>query len=148
MDFLVDRVDVWAARITDDPGAMAGVLAALSKAGADLDFVIGRRSAEAPGEGVVFVTPLRGDAEISAAGMLGFNITSSIDTIRVQGENRPGAAAAVAERIGRAGINVRGFSAAVIGGRFVAFVGFDSPGDAERAMEALARTSVAASLAH
>ena len=59
MDFLVDRVDVWAARITDDPGAMAGVLTALSKAGADLDFVIGRRSSEAPGEGVVFVTPLR-----------------------------------------------------------------------------------------
>ncbi len=148
MDFLVDRVDVWAARITDDPGAMAGVLTALSKAGADLDFVIGRRSSQKPGEGVVFVTPLRGDAEISAAGTLGFNLTSSIDTIRVQGENRPGAAAEVAECIGKAGINVRGFSAAVMGGRFVAFVGFDSADDAEKAVEALTRKHAPASLAN
>jgi hypothetical protein len=145
MDFFVEHVDVWAARITDDPGALAGVLAALSKAGADLDFVIGRRSPDRSGEGVVFVTPIRGDTEVAAAGMLGFNLTSSIDTIRVQGENKPGAAAAVAERIGKAGINVRGFSAAVIGSRFIAYVGFDNADDAQKAVEALKRKSVAAS---
>lgn len=148
MDFLVEHVDVWAARITDDPGALAGILTPLSKAGADLDFVIGRRSPERPGEGVVFVTPIRGDAEISAAGMLGFNLTSSINTIRVQGENKPGAAATVAERIGRAGINVRGFSAAVIGSRFIAYVGFDTAEDAEKAVHALKKQRVAASLSN
>ena len=148
MDFVVERVDVWAARITDDPGALAGVLTALSKAGADLDFVIGRRSSSTPGEGVVFVTPIRGDAEISAAGLLGFNLTSSIDTLRVMGENRPGAAASVAERIGKAGISVKGFSAAVIGSRFIAYVGFDSAEDAQTAMEALQKKSVAAPLAN
>ena len=36
-----------------------------------------------------------------------------------------------------AGINVRGVSAAVIGNKFVAYVGFDSDEDAERAMAAL-----------
>jgi hypothetical protein len=134
MNLIVEHVDVWAARITDDIGALSAALTSLSKVGANLDFVIGRRAPDRPGEGVVFVTPLRGDSELSAAGMLGFNITSSIDTIRVEGDNERGAAAAVAEKIAKAGINVRGFSAAVIGGRFIAFVSFDNRDDADKAV--------------
>lgn len=147
MDLLVEHVDVWAARITDDAGALAGVLTALSKAGADLDFVIGLRSPERPGEGVVFVTPIQGDAEVSAAGMLGFNLTSSIHTVRIQGINKPGAAAGVAERIGKAGMSVRGFSAAVIGSRFIAYVSFDNAEDAEKAVAVLQKKRSTADLA-
>jgi hypothetical protein len=124
------------------------VLTALSKAGADLDFVIARRSPERPGEGVVFVTPIRGDAEIAAAGTLGFNLTSSIHTVRVQGLNKPGAAASIAERLGEEGINVRGFSAAVFGSRFIAYVSFDRPEDAEKAMSILQRKRAGAEITH
>ena len=39
--------------------------------------------------------------------------------------------------LARAEINLRGFSAAVLGTRFVAYIGFDSEADAEKAADVL-----------
>ncbi|MHC5145452.1 MAG: ACT domain-containing protein, partial [Planctomycetota bacterium] len=64
MSLIIEHVDVWAASLKDKPGSLARMLAGLRDAGADLDFIIARRAPEAPGTGVVFVTPLRGDKEI------------------------------------------------------------------------------------
>jgi len=129
----VERVDVWSSGIGDKPGGLARVLSGLKEAGADLDFVIARRATDKPGTGVVFVTPLRGDAEIAAAATLGFNVTSSLKSVRVEGENRPGIAAEITEKLAGAGINLHGFSGAVIGSRFIFYIGLDSEKDAEKA---------------
>jgi len=135
MDLLVNRVEVWAASTVDKPGGLSALLNGLYEAGADLDFVIARRAPDEPGTGVVFLTPIRGDREVEAASTLGFNLTSSIDSVRVEGDNVPGAAARLAELIADAGINIRGFSVAVIGPRYIAYIGFDSSSDAEKAAE-------------
>jgi hypothetical protein len=137
MDQIVERVDVWAARTADRPGSLAGVLEGLHEAGADLDFIIARRSPEKPGTGVVFLTPVRGDREVEAASTLGFNLTSSVDAVRIEGDNVPGAAAGLAGAIAAAGIDIRGFSLAVIGPRYIAYIGFDSADDASKAVELL-----------
>lgn len=137
MDLLVERVDVWSATIPDKPGGLAGLLAVLREAGADLQFIIARRDAEKPGTGVVFVTPLQGDREINAAATVGFNITYTLHSVRVMGADRPGIAAELTQKLAEAGINLRGFSAAVIGTQFVAFVGVDSLDDANKAQEVL-----------
>jgi len=137
MDKLVNRVDVWTASIADKPGGLSGTLKGVFEAGADLDFVIARRAPDEPGMGAVFITPIRGDREIEAASTLGFNLTSSVDSVRVEGDNVPGAAVNIAETIANADINVRSFSAAVIGPRYIAYVGFDSSSDADRAAEVL-----------
>lgn len=133
MGLLVNRVDVWAASAVDKPGGLSGILKGLYEAGADLDFVIARRAPDKPGTGVVFLTPIRGDREVEAASTLSFNLTSSVDSVRVEGDNVPGAAARLAELIADAGINIRGFSVAVIGPRYIAYIGFDSTSDAEKA---------------
>ncbi len=137
MDLLVDRVDVWSADIADRPGGLSRILKGVYEAGADLDFVIARRSADQPGTGAVFLTPIRGDREIEAASTLGFNLTSSVDSVRVEGDNVPGAAVNIADVIADADINMRSFSAAVIGPRYIAYIGFDSASDADRAAEIL-----------
>lgn len=137
MDLLVERVDVWAATIPDKPGGLAGLLAILREAGADLQFIIARRDAEKPGTGVVFVTPLQGDREIDAAATVGFNITHTLHSVRVMGADRPGIAAELTQKLAEAGINLRGFSASVIGTQFVAFVGVDSLDDANKVREVL-----------
>ncbi len=137
MNLIVERVDVWAAAIRDEPGGLAKILSGLKDAGADLDFVIARRAPEQPGKGVVFVTPLRGDAEVRAASTLGFNVTSSLKSLRVEGDNKPGVAAVLTEKIAAAGINLHGFSAAVIGARFIIYISFDSAEDAASAEEIL-----------
>ena len=138
MDLIVERVDVWVASIKkDEPGGLSHVLTGLREAGADLDFIIARRAPEKPGTGVVFVTPLRGDREIAAAADLGFNVTSSVHSVRVEGENKPGVAAGLTEKLVEARINLRGFSAAVIGARVILYIGLDSADDAEKAVNIL-----------
>jgi len=139
MDLLVENVDVWAATIEDRPGAVAELLAALREAGADLQFIIARRAPEAPGKGVVFVTPLQGDNEIRAASDVGFNVTRKLHSVRVMGRDRPGIAAELTQKLADGGINLRGFSASVIGTQFVAFAAVDSLNDANKAIEILER---------
>jgi len=137
MQLLVEHVDVWAAPISDRPGGLAEVLGALRDAGANLQSIIARR---APGEtdgGVVFVTPLQGDREIAVAAEAGFNVTHTLHSVRVMGRDRPGIAAELAQKLADAGINLRGFSASVIGTQFVAYVAVDSRRDANRVSEIL-----------
>lgn len=137
MDLLVERVEVWAAAIQDRPGGLAEVLATLRDAGADLQSIIARRAPEEAGKGVVFVTPLQNDREIRAAAQVGFNVTRILHAIRVMGANRPGIAAELTQKLAGGGINLRGFSASVIGTQFVAYVAVDSLEDANKAIEIL-----------
>jgi hypothetical protein len=137
MDLLVERVDVWAATIQDRPGGLAEVLATLRDAGADLQFIIARRAPDQPGKGVVFVTPLQSDREIRAAAQVGFNIAQSLHSVRVMGLDRPGIAAELTQKLADGGINLRGFSASVIGPQFVAHMAVDSLDNANKAIEIL-----------
>lgn len=140
MELIIEHVDVWAASIQDEPGGLSTALDGLKEAGADLDFIVARRSPEKPGSGVVFVAPLRGDTEIAAAANLGFNITQSIKAVRIDGENEPGKAAALVEKLAMGGLNLRGLSAAVIGTRFISYIGFDTSEDAAKAISVLEST--------
>lgn len=137
MDVIVEHANVWAASIKDEPGGLATLLNGLHEAGADLDFVLARRAPDMPGSGVVFVTPLRSDSEIEAATTLGFNLTRSVQSLRIEGENRPGVAAEITEKLAAGGINLRGLSVGVLGSRFILYIGLDSAEDAAKAAEIL-----------
>ena len=137
MNVIAEYEEVWVASVADKPGALGHKLAALAEAGADLGFIIARRSPEKPGTGVVFVTPLRGDREVEAATEEGFNISNHLHSLQVKGRNEPGIAARVAQKIGQAGLNLRGFSGAVIGTQFVLHLGFDTEEAAEKAIAVL-----------
>ena len=139
MEFVVERVDVWAATIQDQPGGLAGVLGVLQDVGADLQFIIARRAPQEPGKGVVFVTPLQGDREIAAAASVGFNATQTLHCVRIMGRDRPGVAAELTQKIAEANINLRGFSASVIGTQFVAYLALDSLESATEAIEVILR---------
>ena len=140
MGLFVEAVDVWAAPIPDRAGGLAEALRALKDAGADLQCVIARRTPDQPGNGVVFVTPLQGDAEIAAAGQFGFNVRHKVHSVRVMGRDRPGIAADLTQKISEAGVNLRGFSAAVIGTQFVAYLALDTRADADRVIRILTQT--------
>ena len=137
MNVIAEQEEVWAASMEDKPGTLGNKLAALAAAGADLGFIIARRSPEKPGTGVVFVTPLRGDREIRAATTEGFAITSHLHSLRVEGTNEPGIAAKVAQKVSQAGLNLRGFSGAVIGTQFVLHLAFDTAEATQKAITVL-----------
>jgi len=138
-DLIVTRVGVWAVPLRDEPGSLANKLVGLREAGADLDFIICRRSPDKPGSGVLFVTPILGDREIEAATQLGFNTTDHVYAVRIEGPNRRGIAAELTEKVGASGITIRGFSAHVSGARFVALFGLDSAEDAAKTASIVAQ---------
>ena len=137
MDLIAERVDVWAARIEDPPGSLANILTGLREAGADLHFILARRELDPPGQSVVYITPLTGDAELEAAATLGFNLTARVHSVRIEGQNQPGIAAQLAAQLAAASLNLRGFSAAVLGTRFILYIGLDSAEDAVKALAIL-----------
>jgi hypothetical protein len=138
MALKVTRVDTWAATIKDQPGGLSAKLETLAAAKVNLEFVIARRSPDKPGTGVVFVTPITGANGLAAAKKAGFKKTPSMHTVRVEGQDKPGQGARIAAALAEAGVNLRGFSAAAIGKKFVAHVAADTTAAAAKAMKIIA----------
>ena len=137
MALKANKVDVWAGDLRDVPGGLADALEQVSAGGGSVDFLIARRDDKQTGVGKVFLTPVRGKPVMDAAGRAGLQRAANVGTLRVEGSDQPGLGAKITRAIADAGINIRGVSAAVIGNRFVAYVGFDSEADADAAAEAL-----------
>ena len=141
MKLKVSKTDTWASTIDDRPGGLADKLDALAAAGANLEFVIARRAPEQRGNGVVFVTPLKGAKEVKAAQAAGFQKTASLQSLRVEGLDKPGAGAKLTKALAEAGINLRGFSAAALGKRYVTHLALDTARDAAKATAVLRKLS-------
>ena len=131
------RVDTWVASLEDKPGNLAAKLSALSNAGVNLEFVIARRAPDRPGSGVVFATPIEGAAKRRAAQQAGFRTTDSLHTVRVEGPDKKGEGARIAQALAAKGLNLRGLSAAAISKRFVAHIALDTSADASKALKIL-----------
>lgn len=139
MAYTVKKVDVWAGEVADRPGGLAATVSALSNAGANLEFIIARRAPDKPGTGVVFVTPIKGAKQKSAAQAAGLTTTDSVHSVRVEGPDRAGLGAKMTDALSAAGINLRGLSGAAIGRRAVSYLAFDSATDADSAIGLLRR---------
>jgi hypothetical protein len=137
MKLKISRVDVWAATIKDRPGGLAEKLSALSKAKTNLEFVLARRAPERRGEGVLFLTPIKGGKQTLAARAAGFMKTGNLHTLRIEGRDKPGMGAKLSQKLAAARVNLRGFSAAAIRGHFVAYLAVDTAAAAKKALRAL-----------
>ena len=137
MAYSVKKVEVWAGEIADRPGGLGGTVEALSGAGANLEFIVARRAPDKPGAGVVFLTPIKGAKQKSAAQGAGLATTDSLHSVRVEGPDRAGLGAKMTNALAEAGINLRGLSAAALGRRGVSYFAFDSAADADAAIRVL-----------
>jgi hypothetical protein len=137
MSLTITKVDVWAAEIDDTPGGLAKLLGALAGAGADLECVIARRDPTKPGKGVAFLTPVKG-ANVRKAGKVeGLAPAEKLATLKIEGDDESGIGSRITSAVAEAGVNLRGVSGAVIGRKFVAYLGFDATADATKAARAL-----------
>lgn len=137
MAYTISKVNVWAGTIKDRPGGVAEKLNALSRARANLDFVIARRAPDKPGRGVLFVAPLKKAAQTRAARKAGLKRADKMYSLRVVGPDRAGLGAKITRALAEAGINMRGLSAAAIKGRSVVYFAFDKRTDANKATRIL-----------
>ncbi|MBI4323983.1 MAG: amino acid-binding protein, partial [Chloroflexi bacterium] len=131
------RVDTWADALEDISVGLPGKLHALGAAGANLEIVIARRAPDKPGTGVVFVTPVKGAKQTRAAQAAGFLKTENLHTVRIEGTDKPGLGARLAQACADQGLNLRGLSAAALGKKFVCHVAVDSEADAAKAARIL-----------
>jgi hypothetical protein len=132
MALKVTKVEVWAAGMDDKAGELAARLAPLAAAGADLTMALARRCPDWPGKGVVFVTPLQGAKQLKAAKAAGFRRTRMV-CLKVEGPDKPGLAARIADAVGRAGVNLRGLTGSGLGGKSLIYVSVDTPSAAAKA---------------
>jgi hypothetical protein len=137
MSLTVTKVDVWAAQIEDQPGGLAKVLGAVADAGANLECVVARRDPAKTGKGVAFLTPVKGANVKKAAQAEGLVPAEKLATLKVEGNDAPGLGSRITSTIAKAGVNLRGVSGAVVGRKFVAYLGFDTDADAAKAARAL-----------
>lgn len=130
------KAEVWAATIEDRAGGAADKLEALMRGGANLEMLLARRT-EVPGQGVMFVTPVKGAKAVKAAQEAGFGTPGHIHSVRVEGSDKPGLGSKIARALGNAGVNFRGVSAVAIGSKFISYIACDSAEDAAKAISVL-----------
>jgi len=135
------KAEVWAVTVDDRAGGLADRLEALAGAGADFEMVFARRTPEAAGQGVLFVTPLKGAKTQRAAAALGMGKPPTIHSVRVEGGDKPGLGAKIARTLGNAGVSFRGLSAIAVGRKFICYLALDNAEDADRAIQAIRKTS-------
>jgi hypothetical protein len=142
MAMTMKRITLWRSEIANRPGALAGALSALAKAGANLKVVMAYRFPGDESRGAVELYPVTGRRATAAARAAGL-ADSGIPTLLVEGDDRPGGGSAMTRAIGEAGINLAFFVAQVVGRRYTAVIGFDSEADLKRATPMIRKAKVA-----
>jgi hypothetical protein len=138
MSFKWDRVHVWSCDVKDQAGGVAEKLAHLAKAGANLEYVFTKRLPNKPGEGVLYVAPVTGPAQVRAAKSAGMHEVDYPVVRRIEGDNEAGLAHHLTEQWAVASISLQGLTMAVLAGKFVGYASFDTVNDANRAAQILA----------
>lgn len=142
MSFKMDRVHVWAVEVNDQPGGVAGKLAALDAANIELDYVYTQRHPSKPGIGLVYVAPIVGAESEKAARSAGFTEVNDPVVMRLEGDDDAGLAHKLKHAWAEAGINLHGSILTTLGNKFVGFVTFDSVEDGNKAARILAEVGV------
>jgi hypothetical protein len=141
MAITLKKITLWRKEVDNKPGALAETLALLAKARTDLQAVMGYRYPGDQGKAAIELHPVSGKKAIEAARSAGL-AASSIPTVLVQGDNRPGLGHAIAKPLGDAGINLNFVLAQVVGRKYAAVFGFENDSDAAKAI-ALIRKAAA-----
>ncbi|HTU20334.1 MAG TPA: hypothetical protein VMG10_19880 [Gemmataceae bacterium] len=138
MALRIHRVQVWSGEIPDKPGAAAATLACLSRAGADLEYLMTRPHPSKPDGAVLFLAPVQGEQQTEAARAAGLAPAHDVAMLCVESENRPGIGAQIMGSLAVAGINLRGISISSVANRMAAYLAFDNEDSARLAVQVLA----------
>jgi hypothetical protein len=142
MPVTVKKVALWRREMDNRPGALAGILEPLARAGADLQVAMGYRFPGNESRAAVEVAPVT-SRKATAAAQAARLQPSGIPTLIVAGDNRPGLGFALSQGMADAGINMAFLVAQTVGRRYSAVFGFESDADADRAVAIIKKASSA-----
>jgi hypothetical protein len=139
MAVTVKKVVLWRREVQNKPGVLGGVLGPLAVGGADLQVVMGYHSPDGR-KAAIEVCPISGKKAIAAAQKAGL-AASTIPTLLVQGDDRPGLGHAIAQTIADAGINLGFLVAQVVGDKFSAVIGFEDEEESRKAVSMIKKAA-------
>jgi len=134
MPVTVKHISLWRKEIENQVGTLASTLDPVAKAGANLRVLMGYRYPGNESRAAIELYPVSGRKATAAATEAGLT-ASSIPTLLVEGDDKPGLGLAIAKAIADAGINMAFFVAQVVGRKYSAVIGFDSDADAKTAAD-------------
>jgi hypothetical protein len=132
MPVTVKSISLWRKEVGNQVGTLAHTLQPITKAGTNLRVLMGYRH---PGDGTkaaIELYPIVGQKGTAAAAEAGLS-ASSIPTLLVEGDDKPGLGFAITQAMAEAGINMSFFVAQAIGRKFSAVLAFETEADAKRA---------------
>src|SRR5690349_12449747 len=128
MAVTVKKIKLWRREVDNKPGALALTLEPVTKAGVDLQVLMGYRLPGHESKAAIELFPISGKKATSAAEGAGLK-PSAIPAMLIEGDNKPGLAYAIANALANAGINIDFMVAQAIGRRYTAVLGFESEAD-------------------
>jgi len=139
MALTVKKIKLWRREVDNKPGALAATLEPLTKAGVDLQVLMGYRFPGHESMAAIELFPISGKKQSSAesAGLK----PSTIPALLIDGDNKQGLAYAIANALANAGINLDFMVAQAIGRRYTAVLGFESETDATNATGLIRRAA-------
>ena len=140
MAVIVKRVTLWRSEVENRPGELARALEPIARADTDLRVVMGYRYPGNETKAAIEVYPIVGRKAVAAAQAGGLS-ASSIPTLYVEGDNRPGLGYDIASALANADVNIDFQVAQVIGRRFSAIFGFETDAAAGRAATLIKRAA-------
>ena len=142
MPVTVKNISLWRKEVLNQAGTLAETLEPLTKAGANLRVLMGYRYPGDATKAAIELYPISGKKVTAAAADQGL-VASSIPTLLVEGDDRPGLGLAIAEAISGAQVNMTFFVAQAIGRAFSAVLGFETEADAKTAVPLIKKTAAA-----
>lgn len=133
MAVTVKRASMWRKEISNKPGTLADSLKTLSKAGVNLQTVMGYVYPGQPKKAAVEVYPVSGSKAEKAAKSARFK-AGEVHCLLVEGDDKIGLCHRMADAISDAGINLNFVVVQVFGRKYSGWFGFKSEADAARAI--------------
>lgn len=132
MPVTVKNIALWRKEVENQAGVLAQILEPVSRAGANLRVLMGYRYPGDSTKAAIELYPIEGKKVTAAATEAGL-AASSIPTLIVEGDDKPGLGHAIAEAVSGARVNMTFFVAQTIGRKFSAVLGFETEADAKTA---------------
>jgi hypothetical protein len=140
MAIAIRKITLWRTEVENRPGTLAQIVRPLADSGISLHVLMGYRIPGQESRAVIELFPISGKKANAAARDAGLE-PSSIATLYVTGDDRPGLGCATAEEIANAGINMSFMVAQVLGKKFTAVYGFETEEDARKASTLIKRAA-------
>ena len=131
MAVTVKKIMLWRKEVENRTGMLAGALAPLANASADIHVVMAYRFPGQESKAAIELYPVTGRKSVTAAKEVGYS-ASAIPALLVEGDNRAGLGYATAQAIAGAGISLDFLVAQVVGRKYSAVFGFESDADATK----------------